>query len=173
MSNENRSVIERKPRRVTPGYLESDMSKIRTGKIPHNRPTYKGNTYDSDLELAYYQRLELYKKSKNIEMFIYHPKKIILAESQYGELGWKTDFFVRDKNDKPFFIEVKGSYAITSTIKRKRGFRDPTYRLKLNLYRILQDTLPPLLVLVGVQKRGCYSFSPIAKIGMDDIGFEG
>jgi len=26
MSNENRSVIERKPRRATPGYLESDMS---------------------------------------------------------------------------------------------------------------------------------------------------
>jgi hypothetical protein len=72
-----------------------------------NKPSYKGMTFDSGMELKAYQRLELFEK--RIQNLVYHPDPIIVKINNILVFSYQADFSYFDAEvGKYILCEFKG-----------------------------------------------------------------
>jgi len=122
-------------------------------KNKYNAIRYGG--FDSQLEKAYAERLDLYVKAGEIQSFIHHPVSVRLTPS----IRWNVAFLVPDNEGNEFHIETK-------------GVKTEGHSLKLRMWKDLRPDRP-LLVVAGKKVRGEYNFFVTDSIAMGNIEFIG
>jgi len=92
--------------------------KKKRNKYGNNRPVYEGRTWDSDLELKYYQHLQLRKKAGEIKDVFLQVGMDLTVDDQ-KVCTYFIDFVVKENDDKLSYIEVKGKETKEWKIKWK------------------------------------------------------